>query len=426
MIWDGAMLAFRIQISKPLTSINWPGMAWSLAMLMQPPVCSPSRAAILTGKSPARLKLTAHIPGIGMEKYLERKKSTTRKFIDAEITDHLPLSEVTLAEVFKQNGYRTGFFGKWHLAGEGSVLTEDGIVDQKWHPQHQGFDINVGGCAYGMPRKSFYTPYRNGELSDGPKGEYLTDRLVEETIHFIDHKNKAPFFAYLSLYTIHTPLIPKKEIFNTEKNKYTAMIYSMDAALGKLLRHLKEQNLEKDTLIVFTSDNGGTKTRAPLRGHKGQVYEGGIRVPLAYHWPNHIKAGSVCNSPVACEDFFPTLFDFLNLSYDQDSSLDGRSYARLLKGEKSWKRPIYQHFPHHRTGNSFNGSSTLRIDEWKLIWWHEANNFELFNLKSDLGEKNNVAEQYPERVTSMNQQLQTWLKKVDANPPRSNPFYQTN
>lgn len=388
-------------------------------------VCSPSRGAIMTGKSPARLKLTAHIPGIGMKDYLKRKKSTHRKIIDAEIIDHLPLQEKTLGEIFKENGYRTGFFGKWHLAGAGSVKIKNGIINREWHPQFQGFDVNIGGCAYGQPRKSYYTPYYNVELKDGPKGEYLTDRLVDETIQFIDQKNESPFFAYLSFYSIHTPLIPKKEVLQREKSKYNAMIYSMDEALGKLLKYLKDQNLKKDTLIVFTSDNGGHRPQKPLRGSKGQVFEGGIRVPLVYSWPDKIKAGSICNSPVSCEDFFPTLFDYLKLNDWKQPNLDGRSYASLLRGESSWQRPVYQHFPHHREGNDFSGGSTIRIEDWKLIWWHGSDSYELYNLKTDLSETKDLAQLHPERVDNMKKQLQDWLEEVDANSPRPNPYYQT-
>ena len=383
-------------------------------------VCSPSRAEILTGRSPASLKLTSHIPGMGFEGYYKRRQ-TDGNLWEAEMHDHLLLDEVTLAEALETGDYTTGFFGKWHLAGAGSIRTKDGIVNRAWHPQHQGFGLNKGGCAYGQPGgKGYYSPYKNGELPDGPKGEYLTDRLAQETISFMTENKETSFLAYLSFYTIHTPLNPKPSAMEGNNGKYQGMLACMDQAIADVLAALDKLELSKNTVVVFTSDNGGIRKQPPLRGIKGTLYEGGVRVPLIYRWPDHFAAGTTVDTPVAGADFFPTLLALTGIPAPPDTKrLDGVSYLPLLTKEGTFEeQPIYQHFPHHRTGKTFGGASTIRDGDWKLIWNQEPNTYELYNLSEDIGEKNNLASAHPEQVAALKEKLFAWLKKTDANMPR--------
>lgn len=392
------------------------------------PVCSPSRASIMTGRTPASLKLTSHIPGIGFKDYYKRKSNPHHRLMEAAMIGHLPLEETTLAEALKSKGYKTGFFGKWHLGGEGSQRTTNGIVNTAWHPQAQGFDVNVGGCAYGQPagENPYFSPYANGELIDGPPGEYLTDRLANETIKFLAENKNSSFFAYLSFYSIHTPLCPKREVLiQANGNRYLAMIRCIDDAVGQVLTAIDELGLRKNTIVVFTSDNGGTREQTPLRGSKGMVYEGGIRVPLVYRWPKKIISRTRENTPVSCEDFFPTLLAATGIEEPQQAKpIEGVSYLPLLINKGDYQpRPLFQHFPHHRGGESFQGASCIRDGRWKLIWRHETDTIELYNLASDLSESTNLAASQADRANGMKQKLQKWLTNTEANMPRPNPTY---
>jgi arylsulfatase A-like enzyme len=251
------------------------------------PVCSPTRAAILTGKSPARLQLTNHIPD------QPRFTPPAAKLLSAPMIDHLPLEEVTLAERLLAAGYTTGFFGKWHLAGHG---------DPEFYPDRQGFQVNIGGCAFGGP-PTFFDPYRIPTLPDRRPGEYLPDRLVDEAIQFMTASKKQPFFVCLWTYTVHWPMEAPAELLEKyadrtgpglNDTRYGAMIEAMDTAIGKLLAELDRLELTDDTLVVFTSDNGGfggVADNRPLRAAKGHLYEGGIRVPMIVRWPAVVRAG---------------------------------------------------------------------------------------------------------------------------------------
>lgn len=391
-------------------------------------VCSPARASIMTGRTPASLKLTSHIPGVGFEAYYRKKFDSTFPMIDAAIVDHLPRDEVTLAEAFKRTGYTTGFFGKWHLAGEGSQRTNDGIVNPAWHPQHQGFDVNVGGCAYGQPAgpTPYFAPYANGELRDGPRGEHLTDRLTDEAVQFITTNRDRPFFVYLSFYAIHSPLNPDPQMLQrAHGNRYVAMINHVDRAVGRVLDSIDKLGLRDNTIVILTSDNGGTRSQKPLRGVKGTPYEGGIRVPLLYRWPGRVQAGSTSTAPVGCEDFYPTLLEAASIETPKDAKpIEGISYLSVLVGDaEGQSRPLYQHFPHHRYGKQFMGSSSIRDGDWKLILWHRNDSMELYNLADDPGESNNLAPSQPERAGVMKNQLLDWLEHTQANMPRPNPLF---
>jgi arylsulfatase A-like enzyme len=383
------------------------------------PVCSPTRASLLTGKYPATLKLTSHIPGIGMDKYVE-KFSEGKKLKEAFFIDHLPLEEVTIAEVLKEQGYATGFFGKWHLAGQGSAYTKDGVVNSNYHPDHQGFDINIGGCAYGQP-VSYFSPYNNGTIKDGPDGEYLTDRLGDEAVKFIDANKDHPFFLDLSTYTVHMPLqAPAETIEKYNGNKYFAMIEKLDQNVGKIINQLKKLNLIENTMVIFYSDNGGVFGNPPLRENKGSMYEGGIRVPLIISWPAKIAAGKTCDEPVTTVDFFPTMLELANVSPFNYKQLEGLSLLPFFKGNKSLpERAIYWHFPHHRD-TELSMASAIREGDWKLIKEFESEKLYLFNLKEDLGENKNLISEYPEKAKMLLDKLEKWQVKVGAEMPQPN------
>lgn len=384
------------------------------------PVCSPTRASLLTGKYPATLKLTCHIPGMGMEKYIN-KFNKGKKLKEAFFIDHLPLEEVTIAEVLKERGYATGFIGKWHLAGEGSAYTSNGVVNANFHPDQQGFDINIGGCAYGQP-SSYFSPYKNATLKDGVDGEYLTDRLGNEAIKFIEDNRDRPFFLDLSTYTVHTPLSAPEEIVKKYSgNKYFAMIEKLDQNVGKVMDKLEELELIENTVVIFYSDNGGLFSNTPLQNRKGSLYEGGIRVPLIVSWPQNIKAGKSCNIPVTTVDFFPTMLELANISPRKFSQLEGESLLPILNDEGDFPdRAIYWHFPHHRDKTELSMAAAIREGDWKLIREFESEEIHLYNLKEDMSEGNNLSSKYPERVEDLLEKLERWQIEVDAEMPEVN------
>jgi arylsulfatase A-like enzyme len=397
------------------------GMVFSDAYAAAP-VCSPTRASMMTGKYPATLKLTCHIPGMGMEKYL-KKLSEGKKRKEAYFLDHLPTEEVTFAEVLKQQGYATAYIGKWHLGGEGSAYSKNGIVNSAYHPDKQGFDINIGGCAYGQP-KSYFDPYRNGTITDRKEGEYLTDRLGDEAVMFIEQNKEKPFFLNLATYTVHTPLAAPIE--NVEKyngNKYFAMIEKLDQNVGKVMDKLKELDLLENTIVFFYSDNGGLWGNPPLKGKKGTLNEGGIRVPMIVNYPQKIKAGSNCDVPVTSVDFFPTFLELAGVSPSNYPEVEGESLLPLLRKKKGFpNRAIYWHFPHHRKEGLSMGAA-IREGDWKLIKEFESEELYLYNLKEDLGEENNLSEEYPEKTNYLLTKLERWQQKVDAEMPQSNEEY---
>lgn len=390
------------------------------------PVCSPTRASFYTGKYPATLKLTCHIPGMGMQKYL-KKFNEGKKRQEAYFLDHLPLEELTIAEVLKKEGYKTGFIGKWHLAGEGSALTTNGVVDANYHPEKQGFDLNIGGCAYGQP-SSYFSPYKNAAISDGNRGEYLTDRLGDEAVKFIADNKDEPFFLNLCTYTVHTPLIaPTETVEKYGGNKYFAMIEKLDQNVGKVINALREQHLLENTVIFFYSDNGGLWDNAPLRNKKGSLYEGGIRVPLIVSWAQHIKAGEICSQPVTSVDFFPTLLELAKVCPTEHPELEGVSLLPIINGNGSISdRAIYWHFPHHRANTELAMAAAIREGDWKLVKEFESEELHLFNLNEDIGEKVNLSTQYPKKTFSLLKKLEEWQRKVSAEMPKPNTEYNLN
>lgn len=248
------------------------------------------------------------------------------------------------------------------MAGAGSVFTKDGIVNANYDPDKQGFDVNIGGCAYCQP-KSYFSPYGNGTIKDGLKCEFLTDRLGEEAMKFLEENKDHPFFLDLSTYAVHTPLqVPADELKKFNGNKYFALVSKLDQSVGKVMNKLKELDLLKNTIVIFYSDNGGVWGNAPLRGNKASLYGGGIREPLIVSWPDHYKAGSTCDTPVSTVDFFRTLLELANISPKKYPQLEGESIIPLLEQKKNFpERDLYWHFPHYRENTPLCMSAAVRM-----------------------------------------------------------------
>ena len=382
------------------------------------PVCSPTRAALMTGHSPARLHLTNHLP------HQDRFTPPDSKLLPAGMRDHLPLEYTTIAERLRDEaGYATAFIGKWHLY-KGR--------EEKFAAQFQGFDINIGGCSYGGP-PTFFDPYRIPFLSDRKKGEYLPDRLADETISFMRKQVqvKKPFYVALWNYTVHWPMEAPAEFVAKWANKpkvgynhkiYPAMLETMDLAIARVLAELERLKIEEETLVVFTSDNGpfgGVGDARPLRGDKGHLYEGGIRVPLIVRWPGKVAAGKVREDPVILTDFYPTLLEVAGLKTRKHYPGDGESLLPLLTDKGDLERDaIFWHYPNFAFHRDNRLGSAIRMGDYKLIEFFDRNEVELYNLREDLGEKKNLAGVDAGRVQEMRKRLSRWREKSGARMPR--------
>ena len=391
------------------------------------PVCSPTRAAVLTGLSPARLAITNHITGD--QDQFQPEGASLRA---AEMSNYLTLDYVTLAEHLKGAGYATAFLGKWHISGTNDEIS---TVEPGRRPEFQGFDVNIGGVSFGGP-PSYFDPYRNPAIEDKKQGEYLTYRLAEETMEFIDKNQDTPFFVALWPYTVHWPMEAPQKLVDKYANRqdfldygagiassigYAAMIEAMDGAIGRVLTKLDELNLSEETLVIFTSDNGaygGVTDLSPLRGAKGHLYEGGIRVPLIVRWPGQVEAGTLSSEPVISMDFFPTVLEVAGFEKTSEVPLDGESLLPLLRQTGSLERKaIYFHYPNYAFHGENRLSGAIRKGDYKLINFYDDDSVELYNVVNDVSETHNLLNEFPEKAIEMKADLFSWLKSSGARMP---------
>ena len=405
------------------------------------PVCSPTRASIMTGRHPVRVDITDWIPG--------QSNRATNKLLHPQDRNNLAHEEVTIAEQLKKHSYQTFFAGKWHLGSEGH-----------W-PEDQGFDINIGGHHRGSPPGGYYAPWTNPALKSKKNGEYLTERLTEESVKFLEKRDaNKPFLLYLSYYNIHTPIQPYKKridhytakaakIFKgktpTQKEHegttrmrqdnaaLASMVAAVDDSVGTLLGKLKELKLDENTVVIFFSDNGGLSTRGgkrfgpgcnlPLRASKGWLYEGGVREPTIIRAPGVTKPGSVSHKPMVSMDFFPTMLELAGLPAQTKLHADGQSLVSQLKGNDSGSRTLYWHYPHYH-GSSWKPGAAIRDGDWKLIEFYHHEKIELYNLAEDIGEQKNLAASHPQKAVELRAKLVAWQKQLKAKMPLPNPAYQ--
>jgi arylsulfatase A-like enzyme len=417
------------------------------------PVCSPTRASILSGKYPARL---------GVTNYIHYGEGARGRLIDAPLVRQLEHTEFSLARALREGGYATWHVGKWHLGRE------------EWFPERHGFDLNIGGCHWGHPHKGYFSPWQIPGLPEAPEGTYLTDYLTDEAIRLIQEHMAAhldtPFFLNFWHYAVHTPIqapaelvakyeakakaqglerIPpfeEGEFFPCEHKMdkrvlrrriqsdpvYAAMIENLDTNIGRVLDALTAAGIAENTVALFTSDNGGLATaegsptcNAPLHEGKGWMYEGGIREPLLVRWPGGITPGSVCETPVTSPDFYPTLLEIAGLAPRPEQHRDGISFAPLLTGadDGPWQeRPIFWHYPHYGNQGGTPGAA-VRTGDWKLVEFFEDGRAELYNLRQDPGETTNLAASHAERVAALRAMLHRWQEEVSAVFPAPNPAY---
>lgn len=409
-------------------------------------VSSPSRASIMTGKSPARHGITNWIGEASGEAW--RKMGRSSKLFPAEYAWKMSLDEQTLPETLKQHGYKTFMAGKWHIGGEGST------------PEDHGFDINIGGYEAGSPVGGYFAPYNNPKLPDGPAGENLSMRLAQETARFMEEQTKKkkgqPFFAYLSFYAVHGPIQTTEENWNRYRNKadsigiapegfevdrtlpvrqhqdnpiYAGLIKQMDDAVGLVMNKLEELGLSENTLVIFTGDNGGVSSGdnystscLPLRGGKGRQWEGGLRVPFIIKNPNTRLQGVITDVPAIGTDFYPTILEYAGLPLLPQQHVDGQSLIPVLEGGTLPSRALYWHYPHY--GNQGGEpSSVIRDGDWKLIHYYEDGRDELYNLKMDETESEPLNAQYPEKVSFLRNKLSVWLTEAGAKYPTPDPLY---
>ncbi len=424
------------------------------------PNCAPTRAALMTGRYGPRTGV--YTVNSGARGRPEFRHLTPPKNVTA-----LPLGEVTIAEVLHDAGYVTAHMGKWHLGGRGHLPTD------------QGFDINIGGHEAGSPPGGYFSPYANPLLPDGPDGEYLTDRLADEAVAFILAANRQePFFLHLSFHSVHTPVQPKPELMEPYRDRdpvggqgrpdYAAMVAALDQAVGRVLQSIQDAGIGSRTAVIFLSDNGGVggyaaagvdsplelTSNAPLRGGKGMLYEGGVRVPLIVSLPGALEAGgnpeapvdqdsaatpgtgpgSVLDHPVMCVDLFPTILELAGIAVPDQIPIDGISILPLLldrDSEVAFERgPIYWHFPGYLAARAETGAwrttpaGAIRMGGYKLIEFFETGRIELYDLIEDIRERHDLAAAEPDVTRRLLEELKSWRSRLDA--PMPTPLPATN
>jgi len=413
------------------------------------PVCSPTRASALTGRYPARVGVTNYID------WRRQRHPLKGQVIDAPYVYELPKSEYNLAQALGENGYRTWHVGKWHLG------------DPEFHPEKQGFDMNIGGNQCGMPIHGYFAPWKLPNLrgEDVPEGTYLDDWLTDRAIDLVQRPSDAPFFLNLWYYSVHTPIqahgediryfrekaesmglnkencFEEKDFYPYEERRhqrvphrmrqsdpvYAAMIYNMDRNIGRVLDALRDTEKLDDTLVVFTSDNGGLSTNgnaptcnAPLANGKGWVEDGGTRVPLIVRHPRDANAGSVRDTPAITPDLYPTFLELAGMDPLPEQHVDGVSLAPLLRGAHLERGPIFWHYPHYSNCGGHPGCA-VRDGDWKLTRLFDTGEKYLFNLREDIGETDNLLEKNPDKLRELAEALNHWLEDAGALFPAPNP-----
>lgn len=385
------------------------------------PVCSPTRAAMMTGMSPARVQLTnhagGHVPGFAPE---------GKTVAEAYMVYNLKLSYTTIAERLLDAGYTTAHIGKWHLSST-KHSRDKSIKSEQLYPEHQGFEVNIGGNSSGGP-PSFFSPYKNPRLADGPEGEYLPARLADEAIAYIQEQRDQPFFINWWPYSVHWPMQAPEELIEKYRKRmpdapenlviYQAMIEGFDREMGRFFEALEASGLDEDTIVIFTSDNGSLYSNAPLRSVKGHLYEGGIRVPMMVRWPGVIEAGAVNKTPVISTDVVPTIMEVAGLDPISDHPIDGESLVPIFKQTESLERDaIYFHYPNYAFHHKNRLGSAIRQGDDKLIKWYDDGSVELYNLAEDLSEANDLAKQKPDLAKYLRLKLEARLEQEGAQYP---------
>ncbi|MGI8988315.1 MAG: sulfatase [Bryobacteraceae bacterium] len=388
------------------------------------PVCSPTRASIMTGKYPARLGITNFLPGKHQLPY--------SKLIAPVSRQELPLEEVTIAEALKPSGYVSAAIGKWHLGGP------------DFYPEKQGFDVNVGGTDAGSPKSHFYPQWDGRPPITAAPGAYLADRLTDSAEEFIRNNAAKPFLLYLAHYGVHIPLEGKQDLVARYQSRikpgqpqnnaiYAAMVRSVDDSVGRVMKKLDDLKIADRTAVIFMSDNGGltaaeykgqvATSNLPLREGKGFLYEGGIREPMLVKWPGVVAENSKCDVPVISTDFYPTMLEMAGIEKDIGHPSDGVSLAPLLKqsGIPS-RQAIYWHYPHYSNQGGRPGAA-IRQGDYKLIEFYEDGRIEMFNLAEDIGESRNLAAENPRKAAELKGKLDAWLKDLNPEMPNPNAAY---
>jgi len=416
------------------------------------PVCSPTRASIMCGKYPARVGVTNYIDWSG------KAHPSRGKLIDAPYIDHLPETETSVAAALRDGGYQTWHVGKWHIGGE------------PYYPQNHGFDVNVGGSEYGLPRHGYFNPWRLPGIDDddAPEGAYLDDYLTDKAVDLVKGRDPdRPFFLNMSFYLVHTPIQAKAPLVEKYEAKrqalrldrgvelvegemhpgdhkrdvpvvrrvvqshptYAAMIEILDDNVGKLLDELDRQGIADNTIVVFTGDNGGLSTSEgsptcnyPLREGKGWMEEGGTREAMLLRWPEKVEAGSTTDALMTSPDFYPTLLEAAGLDPRPQQHVDGVSFMPALRGEQHERGPVFWHYPHYGNQGSAPASSIREGDD-KLIEWFEDGRLALYDLRHDLSETRNLVEDKPDRARELQEKLRAWRADIEAILPQPNPDY---